>query len=117
MTGTGRPEVEGPSRTEEHMPPDIPLAVAGRPSISSKCSPPRLPQLLAAHDIPGELFSFAAIVPEAEQTGTQEEHPMLAFKATLYLHEARKEPDWDDFKTAMDKEFTDQMANQLPNHT
>jgi hypothetical protein len=67
------------------------------------------------HDTPGELFSFAAVYPGAEIDADQE-HPLLAYKATSYpdtlcLHEARKEPDWDEFKVAMDKEHSDQMAN------
>jgi hypothetical protein len=69
------------------------------------------------HNVPGELFSFMAIYPEAD-SGRAQEHPLLAFSLgnfsdpeTLYLHEARQEPDLEDFKVIMDKGYKDQMVN------
>jgi hypothetical protein len=69
-----------------------------------------------AHDVPGELFALSATCPEEESEAVAQEHPLLAHKATsdpdaLCLHEAMRALDWDEFKVAMDKECSDQMAN------
>jgi hypothetical protein len=57
-----------------------------------------------------------AICPEADSDASflGLEHALLAHKATsdpdtLCLHEAMREPDWNDFKVDMDKEHADQM--------
>jgi hypothetical protein len=62
---------------------------------------------ITAQDVPGGLFSFAAICPGVDSDRNQE-HPLLAFKKTsdpytLYLHQARQEQDWEDFKVAWTK--------------
>jgi len=36
---------------------------------------------------------------------------------TLYLHEARKQPDWDKFKMAMNEEISQHIKKELCNHT
>ena len=61
--------------------------------------------------IKGELLSFAAMTHEA----AEECNPILAYKAVnpdiLRLHEAMKAKDQKEFKTAMEKEVKDQIAN------
>ena len=62
-------------------------------------------------DSVGELLSFAALTYES----TGECNPLLAYKAVnpdiLRLHEAMKAKDKREFKTAMEKEVNDQIAN------
>ena len=61
------------------------------------------------NDNEGELLSFAALTYES----SEECNPLLAYKAVnpdiLRLHEAMK--DKREFKTAMEKEVNDQIAN------
>ena len=62
--------------------------------------------------IEGEIFSLSAMFP----TNKVEEHPLMAMKATsdpdtMYMHEAMREPDKEEFKQAMKKEWNDQLAN------
>jgi flagellar biosynthesis regulator FlbT len=64
-------------------------------------------------DIEGEVFCLEALFPEAQVDDTD---PLLAFKATthpdtMYMHEAMREPDREEFRAAMVKEVTDQMEN------
>ncbi len=64
------------------------------------------------HDVEGEIFCLEAMFPSREEI----EHPLMAYKATsdpdtMYLHEAMKEPDKDEFIRAMDKEVKDQIDN------
>jgi hypothetical protein len=64
-------------------------------------------------DIEGEVFCLEALFPEAQVDNTD---PLLAFKATtdpdtMYMHEAMREPDREEFRAAMVKEVTDQMEN------
>ena len=62
-------------------------------------------------DNEGELLSFAAMTHES----AEECNPLLAYKAVnpdiLRLHEAMKAKDQKEFKTAMEKEVNDQIAN------
>ena len=62
-------------------------------------------------DIEGELLSFATLTSES----TEECNPLLAYKAVnpdiLRLHKAMKAQDKREFKTAMEKEVNDQIAN------
>ena len=64
-------------------------------------------------DIEGELLSFAAMTHEL----AEECNPLLAYKAVnpdiLRLHEAMKVKDQKEFKTAMEKEVNDQIANGI----
>ena len=59
----------------------------------------------------GELLNFSALTDEADK----DNHPLLAYKAVnpdiLRLHEAMKATDKRVFKTAMEKEVNDQIAN------
>ena len=59
----------------------------------------------------GELLNFSALTDEADK----DNHPLLAYKAVnpdiLRLHEAMKATDKREFKTAMEKEVNDQIAN------
>ncbi|GAX15565.1 hypothetical protein FisN_3Hu032 [Fistulifera solaris] len=118
-----RPEAENPVETSQEAfqsqptsataPKNIPIATR---RSSRKHSAPK--RLIAAMEIQirdqqiqGEIFSFQAMFPEEEEdTG----HPLLAFKATsdpdtMYLHQAMKEPDKDQFMLAMRKEIDSQM--------
>jgi hypothetical protein len=52
-----------------------------------------------------------------DDASTDHRDPLLAFKAstdpdTMYMHEAMREPDSANFRQAMDKEMTDQLANR-----
>jgi hypothetical protein len=63
-------------------------------------------------DVEGKIFCLEAMFPNREG----EEHPLVAYKAasnpdTMYLHEAMKEPDKEEFLQAMQKEVTDQSEN------
>ena len=59
-------------------------------------------------DNEGKLLSFAALTYES----TEECNPLLAYKAVNPdLHEAMKAKDKREFKTAMEKEVNDQIAN------
>jgi hypothetical protein len=65
------------------------------------------------HDVEGEIFCLEAMFPSREEI----ENPLVAYKATsdpdtMYLHEAMKEPDADNFVKAMLKEVMDQMGNK-----
>ena len=59
----------------------------------------------------GELLNFSALTDEADK----DNNPLLAYKAVnpdiLRLHEAMKATDKQEFKTAMEKEVNDQIAN------
>ena len=59
----------------------------------------------------GELLNFSALTDEADK----DNNPLLAYKAVnpdiLRLHEAMKATDKREFKTAMEKEVNDQIAN------
>ena len=62
-------------------------------------------------DNEGELLSFSAMTHEP----TEECNPLLAYKAVnpdiIRLHEAMNAKDQKEFKTAMEKEVNDQIAN------
>src|SRR6056300_397126 len=67
-----------------------------------------------ANDIEGEIFCFEAMFPN--YAGEPEQDPLQAFKATsdpdtMYMHEAMREKDADEFKRAMVKEWKDQLEN------
>jgi hypothetical protein len=60
----------------------------------------------------GEIFCFKAQCPDDEQIDAFAD--ILAMKAkadpdTLYLHEARKQPDWSEFEEAMQMEIEQQV--------
>jgi hypothetical protein len=57
-----------------------------------------------------------ATLKEWEDSGYEDQHPMMAFAAsadpdTMYYHEAMREPDRDEFKTAMEKEVQSHTEN------
>jgi hypothetical protein len=63
-------------------------------------------------DTEGEIFCLHALYPVTET----DEDPLLAYKAsadpdTMYMHQAVKEPDRDNFIAAMQKEVRDQSDN------
>jgi hypothetical protein len=65
--------------------------------------------------VPGEIFCLSTMFPKDDAL-TDQQDPLLAFKAstdpdTMYMHEAMREPDSAQFRQAMDKEMTDQLAN------
>jgi hypothetical protein len=64
-------------------------------------------------DVEGEIFCLEAMYPITQEQ--EHSNPLLAYKAsadpdTMYLHEAMKEPDRQQFVAAMDKEVKDQMG-------
>ncbi len=68
---------------------------------------------MTTQDIEGEIFCLQAMYPIPET----EEDPLMAYKAsadpdTMYMHQAVKEPDRDQFIAAMQKEVRDQSENQ-----
>jgi hypothetical protein len=65
------------------------------------------------HGVEGEIFCLEAKFASREE----KENPLVAYKATsnpgmMYLHEAMKEPDADNFVRAMLKEVIDQLGNK-----
>ena len=65
-------------------------------------------------DVEGEIFCFEAMFPN--YAGEPEQDPLQVFKATadpdtMYIHEAMKEKDRDEFLKAMQKEWDDQKNN------
>ena len=72
-----------------------------------------------SHDVEGEILCLEAIFPDYHQQHEDimiQDDPILAMKATadpdtMYMHEAMREPDWDQFRMAMQKEVQDQMDN------
>jgi len=68
-------------------------------------------------EIPGELFCPYALFPHEAHNEPHTNNPLTAFKATssdpdaMYLHQAMREPDRDEFLKAMRKEVDDQMRN------
>jgi len=65
-------------------------------------------------DIQGEIFCYSALFPN--YAGLPEQDPLQVFKATadpdtMYMHEAMKQHDADEFRKAMEKEWKDQMGN------
>ena len=129
------PERQGPANPVSHIPRATVAdehPVASEKAPDSKVKPlttrsgwldkpvPRLIDLMMSEldsikkrqrDIEGELFSFAAMTHES----AEECNPLLAYKAVnpeiLRLHEALKVKDKKKFKTAMEKEVNDQIAN------
>lgn len=72
----------------------------------------------ALHDddvIPPEnaIFCKETIVPYAQQGDLDPVHVMQASSDpdTMYYHEAMREPDWEEFRSAMQKEWHDQHSN------
>jgi len=66
------------------------------------------------HDIEGEIFCFEAMFPN--YAGEPGQDPLKVFKATadpdtMYMHEAMRQKDADEFKKAMLKEWKDQFEN------
>ena len=64
--------------------------------------------------VAGEIFGFEAIFESLEIY--QDVNPIMAYKATsnldtMYHHQAMRQPDKEEFKTAMAKELQDQMNN------
>ena len=67
-----------------------------------------------ADDIEGEIFCFEAMFPN--YAGEPEQDPLKVYKATtdpdtMYMHEAMREKDANEFRKAMDKEWNDQKDN------
>jgi hypothetical protein len=67
--------------------------------------------------IQGEIYAYSSLFPHDDSEGAPDlENPLLAYKAstdpdTMYMHEAMREPDREEFKKAMEKEVHDQMEN------
>ena len=70
-----------------------------------------------SNDVEGEILSFQALFPDGHVQMEMETNPLLAYKAhadpdTMYLHEALREDDKEQFIQAMKKEVQDQIANK-----
>jgi hypothetical protein len=70
-----------------------------------------------SNDVEGEIFSFQALYPDGDEQLEMDKNPLLAYKAhadpdTMYLHEALRENDKEQFIQAMKKEVEDQIANK-----
>ena len=71
---------------------------------------------LQEQDVPGEIFSFTAMFPDEQQAQLLDSNPLLAFAASndpdvMYLHEAMRQPDKEQFLEAMKKEVEGQTKN------
>lgn len=108
-----RPTAENPAENSPPPPANVPSEQ--RRSTRKHSAPKRLIVAMEAQlrdqEIKGELFSLQAMFPESDDDPA---HPLLAFKAvsdpdTMYLHQAMKEPDKDQFMSAMRKEIDSQM--------
>lgn len=69
---------------------------------------------LTQQEIQGEIFTFQAMFPRDDTLRDEDLNPLLAYKAkadpdTLYLHEAQREDDWEQFAEAMDLEIRQQV--------
>ena len=67
-------------------------------------------------DVQGELFSFQALFPN--YAGYPEKDPIQVYKATvdpdtMYHHQAMKQPDAEQFRKAMQREWNDQLKNKI----
>lgn len=73
--------------------------------------------MFSAQRVPGELFSSEALSDSNQGKSLNENRgPIYAYKSisdpdTMYLHQAMREQDRDEFLKAMDKEVDDQMEN------
>jgi Reverse transcriptase (RNA-dependent DNA polymerase) len=97
--------------------------VTTRSGRRSKAAPRYIEAMLAeatiteckenSRQIEGEIFCLEAMFPDAR---IEQANPLLAFKSTvdpdtMYMYEAMRQPDRQQFKDAMVKEVSDQMAN------
>ena len=72
-----------------------------------------------SNDIVGEICCLEAQFPDHHHHHNSikmADDPLYVMKATsdpdiMYLHQARKQPDWKEFQKAMTKEVNDQMSN------
>jgi len=67
-----------------------------------------------ADNVPGEIFCYKAMFPN--YAGLPEQDPIQIYKATadpdnMYMHQALKQPDAEEFRKAMKKEWDDQLGN------
>jgi hypothetical protein len=72
-------------------------------------------QILAAtsHDVPGEICCCSTLC-QVENTNVWDQDPLYAFKThsdpnTMYMHQAMRQPDRDNFVTAMKEEIHSQV--------
>jgi hypothetical protein len=114
---------ENPQERQDRQPPEPGVAQTQEPERrSSSRKPQPVEGLIEAmlvekkdvtrHNVEGEIFCLEAMFPSREEI----ENPLVAYKATsdpdtMYLHEAMKEPDADNFVKVMLKEVMDQMGN------
>ena len=68
---------------------------------------------LSQLEIEGEIFCYEALFPDGVDINNQ--HPLQAYKATadpdtMYMHQAMKQDDKQDFIKAMLKEIKDQQG-------
>ena len=111
----GQREVDGPPQINQRMhSEDL------RCSKRTSKPPQRLIEVMkteiAEQTIPGELFSLATMFP-VDDTMDQPHSVFYCYKAadsdpdTMYHHQAMRQLDREQFRTAMQKEMDDQMAN------
>ena len=90
-----------------------------RRSIRTRRPPERLTYTTTTvdgeyHPVITEIFCLETLFPH--DTTSRLEHPMLAYKATsdpdtMYHHQAMKQPDWPQFRQAMQQEMDNQMED------
>lgn len=69
----------------------------------------------SSNSVKGEIMCLETMFPQNDEIA-QSDDPLLVYKAsadpdTMYMHEAMREPDRNEFKKAMVKEVKDQMEN------
>ena len=118
------------TKTPEMGPANIPdqdMAVANNANTST------LPHLIETHlaeitqakpnqhdktnHVPGEIFCYMTLYPDADDHQEGGHDPLYASKAStdpdiLYLHEAMKAEDWPNFRAAMQKGIDDRMEGK-----
>lgn len=68
------------------------------------------------HQCDYEVFALQSMFPDYETDDVDQDNPLYVYKATadpdsMYLHEAKKEPDWKKFRSALMKEWISQRDN------
>jgi hypothetical protein len=62
--------------------------------------------------VEGEIFSLAAMFPNVQERHPMQELHACAASANLYLHEAMRQPNREQFLQAMNQEVNGQVENK-----
>ena len=115
LPGEGKSNGETTPPEEESL-NNKPYGIQTRSGLMSQ-PPDRLIEAMTTElehlEIKGEMFCYEALCPEVEYIGNL--HPIMAYNAstdldTMYMHQAMKQHDKDDFVNAMLKEIKDQQG-------